>query len=229
MKSILIILFVGTLFLISCNQENGDGNSEASNVVLQTKADSMDYAIGILLANDVKKQGITINNPDILSKAFNDIISESDLAFSFEEANNIIQNYYAEQSEKNKIAGEEFLAENAKKEGVITLENGIQYEVLKEGTGKQPNDSSNVTVHYTGTLIDGRVFDSSVERGQPIQFNVRDVIQGWREILPLMKEGAKWKVYIPQELAYGANPRPGGIIEPYMALIFEIELISVDD
>ena len=123
--------------------------------------------------------------------------------------------------------GEEFLAENAKKEGVITTESGLQYIIMKEGTGKKPTETSNVTVHYHGTTPDGTVFDSSVERGEPATFNLNQVIKGWTEGVALMKEGAKYKFFIPQELAYGANPRPGGPIKPYMPLIFEVELISI--
>lgn len=228
-KFSFLAVIMGLVILVSCNDEKAGDDSATATITLQNKADSMDYAIGILIANDVKKQGIEVTNSAILAKAFEDILQEKDLAFSFEDANAIIQSFYSEQGEKNKKAGEDFMAENAKKEGITVLDNGIQYEVMKEGTGKQPTDTSTVTAHYTGMLIDGTVFDSSVDRGQPIQFSLKNVIEGWRDALPLMKEGAKWKIYIPQELAYGANPRPGGLIEPYMALIFEIELISVDD
>ena len=123
--------------------------------------------------------------------------------------------------------GEEFLAINATKKGVVTLESGMQYEVLTSGSGATPGLNDKVTTHYTGTLIDGTVFDSSVERGQPASFPVSGVIKGWTEALQLMKEGDKWKLYIPYDLAYGERGA-GANIGPYAALIFEIELISVD-
>ncbi len=124
--------------------------------------------------------------------------------------------------------GISFLEENKKRKGVTTTESGLQYEVLVEGDGPKPTETSSVTVHYHGTLIDGTVFDSSVERGEPAKFGVTQVIAGWTEALQLMPVGSKWKVYLPTEIAYGANPRPGGPIKPNMALIFEIELISID-
>lgn len=139
---------------------------------------------------------------------------------------NLEQKVKERQSAPVKEAGEKFLAENGKREGVTTTESGLQYEVIEEGKGKQPNDSSTVKVHYTGTLIDGTVFDSSVERGEPIEFPLNGVIRGWQEGLKLMKEGAKYKLYIPYQLGYGENGA-GEQIPPYSALIFDVELISV--
>ena len=122
--------------------------------------------------------------------------------------------------------GEAFLAENAKKEGVKTIPSGLQYRVLKEGTGKKPSKTDNVVVHYKGTLIDGREFDSSYKRGQPAEFPVGGVIKGWTEALQLMPEGSKWMLYIPWNLAYGAEGR-GGLIGPHETLVFEVELLSI--
>jgi FKBP-type peptidyl-prolyl cis-trans isomerase len=122
--------------------------------------------------------------------------------------------------------GEAFLAENAKKEGVKVLPSGLQYKVIKEGTGKQPTKSDTVSVHYKGTLIDGREFDSSYKRGEPAEFGVTQVIKGWTEVLQLMKEGAKYEVYIPWQLAYGAEGR-GGLIGPNETLVFQVELLKV--
>jgi len=126
----------------------------------------------------------------------------------------------------NAEAGAAFLAENAQRDGVIITDSGLQYEILEPGTGASPGTEDQVEVHYRGTLIDGTVFDSSVERGEPIEFDVGGVIAGWTEALQLMKSGDKWKLYIPHELAYGANGA-GGVIGPYQALIFEVELIDV--
>lgn len=127
----------------------------------------------------------------------------------------------------NMKIGEDFLAENAKKEGVKVTPSGLQYEVIKAGNGPKPQASSEVTVHYHGTLIDGTVFDSSVDRGEPTSFFLNQVIPGWTEGVQLMSKGAKYRFYVPQDIAYGANPRPGGAIKPYMALIFDIELIDI--
>ena len=132
------------------------------------------------------------------------------------------------QSEKIKSDGIQFLEQNKNKKGVITTESGLQYIVMKEGTGQQPTATSNVTVHYHGTTPEGIVFDSSVDRGEPATFGLDQVIKGWTEGVALMKEGAKYRFFIPQELAYGANPRPGGPIKPYMPLVFEVELLKIN-
>jgi FKBP-type peptidyl-prolyl cis-trans isomerase FklB len=131
-------------------------------------------------------------------------------------------------SEKNKKEGEEYLAENKKKEGIITTQSGLQYKVLKKGTGKIPKSTDTVTVNYRGTLIDGTEFDSSYRRGQPASFKVNGVIRGWTEALQLMKEGAKWQLYIPSNLAYGERGA-GRNIGPNSTLIFEVELISINE
>ena len=130
--------------------------------------------------------------------------------------------------EKNKAEGEAFLAENKKKEGVITLPSGLQYKVIKAGTGKKPKATDTVTVHYQGTLIDGKEFDSSYRRGQPVTFPVNGVIPGWTEALQLMEEGAKWQIFIPSSLAYG-DRGAGRDIGPHATLIFEIELVSIQE
>lgn len=134
-----------------------------------------------------------------------------------------------EQGEANLKEGKAYLEKNAKKEGVTATKSGIQYEVLKSGKGKSPKKTDTVTTHYHGTLIDGTVFDSSVTRKRPASFRLDQVIKGWTEVLQLMKVGDKWRVTIPSDLAYGENPRPGGPIGPNSVLIFEIELISIDD
>ena len=130
--------------------------------------------------------------------------------------------------EKNQKEGAAFLAENAKKPGVKTLPSGLQYKVVKEGTGPMPKATDQVKTHYRGTLIDGTVFDSSYKRGEPATFGVSDVIAGWTEALQLMKVGSRWQLFIPGDLAYGANPRPGGPIGPNATLLFEIELLGIE-
>ena len=138
--------------------------------------------------------------------------------------NTYLMNLVAKKASDNLVKGQQFLAENAKKEGVITLPSGLQYKVIKEGEGPSPVDTSMVTVHYTGTFIDGKVFDSSVERGEPAEFGVGDVIPGWTEALKLMKAGANYMVYIPANLAYGENSPAS--IEPNSLMIFDIHLLS---
>jgi FKBP-type peptidyl-prolyl cis-trans isomerase len=166
-------------------------------------------------------------------------VADTNYKITPEETQAIIQAYFQKKqaeaqaeelkkSESIKADGLKFLEENKKKEGVVTTASGLQYIVMKEGTGKQPTATSNVTVHYHGTTPEGVVFDSSVERNQPASFGLNQVIKGWTEGVALMKEGAKYKFFIPQELAYGANPRPGGPIKPFMPLVFEVELFKIN-
>ena len=189
------------------------------------------YAIGLSVASSLKEQNLDQLDPAVLSNAIQDVFENKTPKFTPNEAQDIIQNYLKELSEKqfakNKEEGEAFLTENAAKTGITTTPSGLQYEVVVEGTGKTPSATDVVEVHYHGTLINGNVFDSSIERGTPATFGVNQVIKGWTEALQLMKEGSKYRLYIPQDLAYGAHPHPGGPIEPLMALIFDVELISV--
>jgi FKBP-type peptidyl-prolyl cis-trans isomerase FklB len=189
------------------------------------------YCVGMSLGGSLMQQNLKDLSPENIAEAIKDTFEGKDLKYTPEQANEIIQNFLREKSEAqfgaNKEAGEKFLAENAKKDSVTTTTSGLQYEVISAGSGDKPGATSNVTVHYHGTLIDGTVFDSSVERGQPATFGVHQVIKGWTEALQLMPQGSKYRLYIPQDLAYGASPHPGGPIEPYMALIFDVELIEI--
>lgn len=189
------------------------------------------YCVGMSLGGSLLQQNLANLDVDAMSKAIKDTFEGTALKFTPEEANGIIQNFLKAESEKafgaNKEAGEKFLSENATREGVVTTASGLQYEVIEAGSGEKPAATSNVTVHYHGTLIDGTVFDSSVERGQPTTFGVNQVIPGWTEALQLMPKGAKYRLYIPENLAYGAQPHPGGPIEPYMALVFDVQLIEI--
>ena len=153
-------------------------------------------------------------------------VSQQDLQAAFQVISERMQAAAAEQAKVLSAAGEEFLAENAKKEGVVVTESGLQYEVITEGEGESPTAESTVSVHYHGSLIDGTVFDSSVERGQPAEFPVGGVIAGWTEALQLMTEGSKWRLYIPFNLAYGERGSQGAI-PPYATLIFEVELLAI--
>ena len=184
------------------------------------------------MASSVKSQGLESIDANAVAKAFNDVFEGKDLDISEEESMSILQEFFgklqAEKSAKANEAGKTYLAENAKKEGVTTTESGLQYEVIKSGTGAKPSQSDQVTVHYHGTLLDGTVFDSSVDRGEPASFGVTQVIKGWTEALQLMSIGDKWKLTIPSDLAYG-DQGAGGMIGPGATLIFEVELLGINN
>jgi len=190
------------------------------------------YCVGMSVGYSLDNQelaGIDLNE---FMQGVKDVFEQKQTRFSPQEANQVIQEYLSTQSASKyaayKTEGENFLKENSKRTGVVTLPSGLQYEIIHAGNGPKPDSFSEVTVHYHGTLVNGTVFDSSVLRQEPATFGVTQVIKGWTEALQLMPQGSKWKLYIPQELAYGANPRPGGPIKPYMALIFEVELLEID-
>lgn len=192
--------------------------------------DKISYALGLSIANNFLASGIKEVNIEAFTKALGDVLGEKTPEMSYDEAKNVINEYFTKLQEErvgiNKKAGDEFLKINKEKAGVVTLASGLQYEILKKGEGKTPAASDTVKVHYTGTLIDGTVFDSSVQRGEPAQFGVTQVIPGWVEALQLMPVGSKWKLAIPSELAYGAQGA-GQSIEPHSTLIFEVELLDI--
>lgn len=197
---------------------------------LKTLSDSASYAIGISVANFYTQQGMTKLNASLVAKAISDVLGKKTALINDMQANSVIMQYMnqAQQSKAkpNIAAGEKFLVENKAKAGVKTTASGLQYEVVKEGTGPKPSVKDTVTVHYVGTLINGTEFDNSFKRGEPISFPVTGVIRGWTEALQLMSEGSKYKLYIPHELAYGPNdngPIPGGSV-----LVFEVELLKVN-
>lgn len=190
------------------------------------------YCIGLNIAENLKSQGLGSLEVDSFLEGVKTLLNNEQPKFSVEQANTILQSFFEQKSQDEfaevKTQGEEFLKLNAQKDGVNVTASGLQYEVVSLGTGVKPQSTSVVSVHYHGTLIDGTVFDSSYERGTPAQFPLNQVIPGWTEGLQLMNEGSKFKFYIPQELAYGANPHPQGPIKPYMALVFDVELLSVE-
>ena len=194
---------------------------------LKTLNDSVSYSYGVRIAEDIKSSPGNDINPEILAKAIVEAMADK-AQLTTDQCQAVVMKKN-QQVEKEKLkAGMDYLEANKSKEGVVTTESGLQYKVLKSGTGKTPTATSNVTTHYTGKLVDGTVFDSSVERGEPIQFPVNGVIRGWTEALQLMKEGDKWELTIPSELAYGKRGA-GGLIPPNSVLVFEVELISVDE
>jgi len=200
--------------------------------------DKLSYALGLGIGQQLAQMGAGADlNVDDFAQSIKDVLAGNELKVSHREAQQIVQEYFqkqeekmrAEQAEKGKAArveGEKYLAENAKKEGVKTLPSGLQYQVLREGNGKKPTAKDSVKCHYEGFLIDGTVFDSSVQRGEPAVFGLQQVIAGWTEGLQLMQEGAKYRFFIPYRLAYGEGGA-GQLIPPYAALIFDVELIEV--
>ena len=224
MKNKLFILGIAVTF-VACNQ------TSYKNVELNTQIDSVSYSLGISVANNLKSSGFESIETQAVASAFSDVFEGNEVKINEEDANILIQEYFVELSQKKSqeaiSAGQAFLDENAKKEGVTTTASGLQYEVLTNGTGATPVETDQVTVHYHGTLVDGTVFDSSVERGQPATFQVNGVIPGWVEALQLMNVGSKYKLYIPSDLAYGERGA-GGSIGPNETLIFEVELLSIN-
>ena len=192
--------------------------------------DKFSYAIGLGIGQNLLSMGAQGINVEDFAQAIADVLNRKKTAISHNEAREIVNKYFAELEEKmnaeNIEKGKAFLAENAKKEGVVTLPSGLQYEVITEGNGKKPSATDRVKCHYEGTLIDGTLFDSSIKRGQPAVFGVNQVIKGWVEALQLMGEGSKWRLYIPSELGYGAQ-QAGEMIPPHSTLIFDVELIEV--
>jgi FKBP-type peptidyl-prolyl cis-trans isomerase FklB len=192
--------------------------------------DSLSYSVGILVATNLKSQGIEDINAQDLSLGISDVINGKNPRINMEDANRILQDYMTRQQDKMKQeaskVGAEFLAQNAKRKGVVVLPSGLQYEIMKEGTGEKPKATDKVKTHYHGTLIDGTVFDSSVNRGEPATFPVNGVIKGWVEALQLMPVGSKWKLFVPYDLAYGERGA-GAMIKPYSTLIFEVELLEI--
>jgi len=197
---------------------------------LMTNMDSVSYSFGVLMAQSLKSQGVDTLHSASFAKAIEHVFAGSDLEISIEEANQHVQKFMSAQQAKQYEGvmkeGKEFLAENGKRAEVTTTASGLQYEVLVKGEGPVPTAESKVTVHYTGKLIDGKVFDSSVERGQPATFGVTQVIGGWTEALQLMNTGSTYRLYIPQDLAYG-DRGAGNDIPPYATLVFDVELISI--
>jgi FKBP-type peptidyl-prolyl cis-trans isomerase FklB len=203
---------------------------------LKGDKERLSYSIGMDIGGNLKRQSVEVD-PDLLAKGIKDSYGGGKTLLTEDEARQAITNFQqalmakkAEAmrilAEKNKADGEKFLAENAKKEGVKTLASGLQYKEIAPGTGKSPKSSDTVTTHYKGTLVDGTEFDSSYKRGEPATFPVSGVIPGWTEALQLMKEGAKWQLFVPSGLAYGEKGA-GQVIGPNATLIFEVELISI--
>lgn len=192
--------------------------------------DKFSYGLGMGIGHNLLSMGASDLNVEDFAQAIKDVLAGNATAITHNEAQQIVREHFeklsAQINEKNQKSGEAFLEENKKRGNVVVLPSGLQYEVMQKGNGKKPKMTDKVRCHYEGTLIDGTLFDSSIKRGEPAVFGVNQVIKGWTEALQLMSEGDKWRLYIPQELAYGANGA-GESIPPYSALVFEVELLSI--
>ncbi len=204
---------------------------KAQEVNLSDDVHSFSYALGVGIGSDLKKSGVDSLSYNAFATALKDAINGNE-KISEEEANKQVHTTLAklkeERNRKLKEDGELFLTQNAKRPGIVTTESGLQYEILTKAEGDKPKATDRVKVHYTGMLKDGNVFDSSIERGEPIDFQVTGVIKGWQEALQLMPVGSKWKLYIPYNLAYGEKGAGNGAIPPFATLIFEVELLSIE-
>lgn len=193
--------------------------------------DKLSYALGMSMASNLMNSGLKQLDVESFVNAFTTIMNQTNPSLSPQEANQVIQDFFSQKQDNmltgNLEAGQAFLAANGKKENVVSLPSGLQYEILTDGNGAKPKATDKVKCHYHGTLIDGTVFDSSVQRGQPAVFGVSQVIRGWVEALQLMSVGSKWRLFIPSNLAYGEQGA-GGAIEPNSTLIFEVELLGIE-
>ncbi|MBP8793792.1 MAG: FKBP-type peptidyl-prolyl cis-trans isomerase [Lutibacter sp.] len=240
MKVFKLLFVCGAIVsLMSCN---GQGVTKKP---LKTELDSVSYALGLDMGNKVKANFTEVEK-DLFIQGFHNGVDSLDVQLNPEMIGEILNKFFQKRQEAEmkkqqeeaskkveeefkdvKAAGEKFMETNKSAAGVKTTASGLQYVVIKEGTGAAPVATSRVKVHYHGTLTDGTVFDSSVDRGEPTEFGVNQVIKGWTEGLQLMKAGSKFKFFIPQDLAYGAFPQPGGPIKPFAPLVFEVELLEV--
>ncbi len=230
MKKVLIMLMAAGLIAATVTAQETDTPFKSDSAKLS-------YSIGLNIATSLKAQGIDID-ADALTKGLADGLGDGEPLITMDEARSTIQAFQQEmqakqmakmkeQAGENEKAGEAFLAENAKKDGVVVLPSGLQYQVMEPGDGPKPTASDTVKVNYRGTLIDGTEFDSSYKRNEPAVFGVDKVIPGWTEALQLMPVGAKWKLFIPAKLAYGERGTPGGPIPPNATLVFEVELLGI--
>jgi len=214
----------------SCQQHTG------YDLELDNRIDSVSYSIGLIYGLNLSREGIDSLNPYLIGKGFDDLYRDQEFLMDEQEAETILRAFFAEVQEGKmledygdiKESGEKFLEENKTKEGVIVLPSGMQYLILEEGTGPKPKETDVVRVYYKGSLVDGSVFEETPE-GEPVSFPVNRVIKGWTEALQLMNVGSKWRLFIPYDLAYGTQLRQGSPIMPYSTLIFDVELLGIEE
>lgn len=225
-KTLFFTLAAGALAISSCNS----GSMTQTTTTLKTAKDSASFYIGYMYGTGLQRTGMKDPNMSAIVAGMNSAIQKKETGADPQAMemylNTYLQKLSLEKAEMNKTEGEKFLAENAKKEGIKTLPSGIQYKVTTEGTGVKPLATDRVKVNYTGTLIDGTEFDSSVKRGEPAEFFLNQVIPGWTEAIQQMPIGSKWVIYIPSDLAYGQRGA-GQLIEPNSTLIFDVELLDI--
>ena len=230
MKFFQLAIVIALVSFTACNKGAGQING---NVSLNNELDSVSYGLGIDIGKSLVRSGMTeINSEAFLAALTKAMSGDTNVLIAQQDAQTIIRAYFEKarmvKLQKNLEEGRKWLEENKKKEGIITTESGLQYKVVKKGTGQLPTDEDVVKVNYKGTLIDGTKFDSSYDRNQPFETKVAGrIIKGWKEALKLMPVGSKYIFYVPTELAYGQNVRPGGPIEPNVPLIFEMELLEI--
>lgn len=228
-KNVTIVMFVLVALFTACNKKNAFVNSKPSKEI-----DSVSYAIGLQIGQNLKANGLESDvNVDLLARAIYEVLNAKKHLFAGDTAMDVLMKHFNPQAYAEKLANDEkskkFFEENAKKPGVKTTKSGLQYEVISEGTGPKPKSTDVVKVDYIGTLLNGDEFDSSIKRGEPAKFPLNGVIPGWTEGLQLMNVGSKYKFYIPGNLAYGAQGQPQAGIGPNATLIFEVELLSIED
>ena len=220
------LTFITLLFILV----QGKVEAQHNHIKLVNEIDSVSYAVGMNIANSLKSGGIDTLNYEIFTEAIKDIIIHNHAAMDGQLSNTVINNYVAKakaaKMELMTAEGRAFLSENAKKKGVVSLPSGLQYKIIKEGNGDIPTSGQTVKTNYKGTLINGKQFDSSYDRGQPATFGVNQVIAGWTEALKLMPVGSQWELYIPHNLAYGERAM-GANIPAYSTLIFTLELLEI--
>ena len=229
MKRFLFLITI--VFFTACQHEDED-KVEVPALSLSSDNDSISYSLGVNLASQLKEQGLTEINPEVFQQALMHVFTNDSLHIQKEKSKVILNTYYKKLRQKRLetylFEGKEFLKKNRKRKGVKKMPSGLQYEVLTQGNGQKPRKTQNVKCHYTGFLLDSTIIESTIKSGVPSIFPVNSVMPGMSEALQNMQEGSKWRIYIPTELAYGERPHPGGVIKPNMALIYEIELLSIE-
>lgn len=229
LKLVTLGMIIALFGAVSC-KKGASGSKSPENPALKSRTDSISYALGSLIGEDLKTGGFEEFNYEVMNAAMQRALNGDSMLMDKMKASGILQAFAQEQMKKkssdNEKAGTDFLAKNKTATGVITTPTGLQYKIIKAGTGALATDTQKVKVHYTGKLLDGKVFDSSVQRGEPAVFKVNQVIPGWTEALKLMPVGSKWELYIPSALAYGEQGNQG--IPGNSVLIFEVELLGIE-